>query len=180
MCQDTNDTAMWIIGVKTIQSEAPSMKDIHEIKARLTTLFAEQYFAVLATGTNDHIHTTLVAFAATNNLKTIFVCTPRATRKYTNLKRNPSVSLLVHNSANMATDIRQAMAVTVSGRAAEVPDHGLAEAQAVYLGKQPHMAGFVKSPNTAIIEVAVKRYDVVAHFQDVTILEIQKERIVQT
>jgi hypothetical protein len=42
------------------------------------------------------------------------------------------------------------------------------------------MAGFVKSPNTAIIEVAVTRYDVVAHFQDVTILEIQKERIVQT
>jgi hypothetical protein len=40
------------------------------------------------------------------------------------------------------------------------------------------MAGFATSPNTALIEVSVDRYDVVAHFQDVTILEIQKDRIV--
>lgn len=153
------------------------MKDIHELKARLTRLFAEQYFAVLATRTGDRIHTTLVAFAATDNLKTIYVCTPRATRKYTNLKQNPSVSLLVHNSSNMATDIRQAMAVTVSGDAAEVPENRLAAAREVYLGKQPHMSAFVRSPNTAIIEVTVMRYDVVAHFQDVTILEIQEDRM---
>ncbi len=55
----------------------------------------------------------------------------------------------------------------------------LETARAVYLAKQPHMSGFVTSPNTAIIEVTVGRYDVVAHFQDVTILEIQKDRIVQ-
>lgn len=154
------------------------MKDIHQLKTRLSSLFAEQYFAVLATRIGDHIHTTLVAFAATENLKTFFVCTPRATRKYTNLKQNPSVSLLVHNSANMATDIRQAMAVTVSGDAAEVPENRLEATRAVYLGKQPHMSAFVRSPNTAIIEVTVKRYDVVAHFQDVTILEVQEDRIV--
>ncbi|BBO70078.1 hypothetical protein DSCA_40080 [Desulfosarcina alkanivorans] len=154
------------------------MKDIRELKARLATLFAEQYFAVLATRSTDRIHTTLVAFAAADDLKTLFVCTPRATRKYSNLKLNPSVSLLVHNSANMATDIRQAMAVTISGDAAEVPENRLEGARRVYLGKQPHMSDFVRSPNTAIIEVAVRRYDVVAHFQDVTILEIREDRIV--
>ena len=154
------------------------MKDIHTLKASLLTLFTEQYFAVLATRTGDQIHTTLVAFAATEDLKTLFLCTPRATRKYTNLSRNPSVSLLVHNSANMATDISQAMAVTIAGSAAEVPDDRLDEARAIYLGKQPHMAAFVNSPNTAIVEVAVRRYDVVVHFQDVTILEIQDDRLV--
>ena len=153
------------------------MKDIHELKTRLARLFAEQYFAVLATRTGDQIHTTLVAFAATDSLKTLYVCTPRATRKYSNLKQNPSVSLLVHNSSNMATDIRQAIAVTVSGDAKEVPESRLAAAQQVYLGKQPHMSAFVRSPNTAIIEVTVTRYDVVAHFQDVTVLEIQENRI---
>jgi general stress protein 26 len=154
------------------------MKDIHELKTNLAALFAEQYFAVLATRTGDRIHTTLVAFAATDDLKTLFVCTPRATRKYSNLKQNPSVSLLVHNSSNMATDIRQAMAVTVSGNAAEVPEKRLEDARRVYLTKQPHMATFARSPNTAIIEVTVQCYDVVAHFQDVTILEIQEDRIV--
>lgn len=154
------------------------MKDIHKLKARLLTLFTEQYFAVLATRTGDQIHTTLVAFAANDDLKTLFLCTPRATRKYTNLKRNPSVSLLVHNSANMATDISQAMAVTIAGSAADVPDDRLEAAKAIYLGKQPHMTAFVNSPNTAIVEVAVSRYDVVAHFQDVTILEIRNDRLI--
>jgi heme iron utilization protein len=154
------------------------MKDIRQLKASLSTLFKEQYFAVLATRSSDQIHTTLVAFAATDDLKTIFVCTPRATRKYANLKQNPSVSLLVHNSSNMATDIRRSIAVTVSGTAEEVPAGRLEAARAVYLGKQPHMAGFATAPNTAIIEVTVGRYDVVAYFQDVTILEIQKDRIV--
>lgn len=154
------------------------MKDIRELKTSLATLFAEQYFAVLATRTGDRIHTTLVAFAATDDLKTLFLCTPRATRKYSNLKQNPSVSLLVHNSSNMATDIRQAIAVTVSGDAAEVPEKRLEASRTVYLAKQPHMDRFVRSPNTAIIEVTVQRYDVVAHFQDVTILEIQEDRIV--
>ena len=154
------------------------MKDIHQIKASLSTLFAEQYFAVLATRSGENIHTTLVAFAAGEDLKTLFVCTPRATRKFANLKQNPSVSLLVHNSSNMATDIRQSIAVTVSGTARETPTERRGAARAVYLAKQPYMAGFATAPNTAIIEVTVGRYDVVAYFQDVTILEIQKDRIV--
>jgi len=154
------------------------MKDIRQLKSSLSTLFQEQFFAVLATRSGDSIHTTLVAFAASDDLKTLFVCTPRATRKFANLKQNPSVSLLVHNSSNMATDIRQSIAVTVSGTAEEVPADRLELARAVYLAKQPHMSGFATSPNTAIIEVTVGRYDVVAHFQDVTILEIQKDRIV--
>ena len=154
------------------------MKDIRELKTQLAQLFAEQYFAVLATRSGDRIHTTLVAFAAADDLKTVFVCTPRATRKYANLKQHPTVSLLVHNSANMAADIRQAMAVTVSGRASEVPVQHLETARSVYLAKQPHMKAFATSPNTAIIEVSVDRYDVVAHFQDVTILEIRTDRIV--
>lgn len=156
------------------------MKDIRELKAALTALFAEQYFAVLATRTGDQIHTTLVAFAATPDLQTMYVCTPRATRKYSNLKQNPSVSLLVHNSANRATDIRRSIAVTVAGQAREVPESEIDAARSVYLGKQPHMRAFATSPNTAIIDVSVDRYDIVAHFQDVTILEIQHDRIVES
>jgi len=158
--------------------EALPMKDIRELKAQLSGLFAEQYFAVLATRSGDLIHTTLVAYAAAEDLKTIFVCTPRATRKYTNIKQYPSVSLLVHNSSNMATDIRRAMAVTVSGHAREVPEQRMQTALSIYLAKQPHMNAFAGSPNTAIIEVAVDRYDIVTHFQDVTILEVRHDRIV--
>ena len=153
------------------------MKSIHALKAELTTLFGEQYFAVLATRSGERIHTTLVAFAAVDDLKTVFVCTPRATRKYDNIKENQGVSLLVHNSTNQTTDIRQAKAVTISGTAAEVAADQLEQARGIYLARQPQMADFANSPDTAMIEIRVDQYDVVAHFQEVTILEIHKERI---
>lgn len=148
------------------------------LKADIAGLFDEQYFAVLATRAGDQIHTTLVAFAATDDLKTIFVCTPRATRKYDNLKQHPTVSLLVHNSANQPTDTRRSIAVTVSGSAGEVRDTQLADARAVYLARQPHMAEFAASPDTAVVEITVSRYDVVARFQEVATLDIQKDRII--
>lgn len=49
--------------------------------------------------------------------------------------------------------------MTASGTAEEVPAHRLEAARAVYLAKQPHISGFATSPNTAIIEVTVGRYD---------------------
>jgi hypothetical protein len=126
------------------------MKDIHQLKSSLSTLFREQYFAVLATRSGDQLHTTLVAFAATDDLKTLFVCTPRATRKYANLKQNPSVSLLVHNSANMATDIRQAMAVTVSGDAAGGSRKSV--------GSSPDRVSGQTAPHGQLCEVAQHRH----------------------
>ena len=156
-----------------------SMDSPEEIKSALRDLFAAQRLAVLATHDDDgQPYASLMAFAATDDLRFLLIATGRPTRKYANLKQHPTVSLLVHNSANMATDIRHAMAVTVSGRASEVPVQHLETARSVYLAKQPHMKAFATSPNTAIIEVSVDRYDVVAHFQDVTILEIRTDRIV--
>ena len=154
------------------------MKDIIRIKSLLTTLFMDQYFAVLATRSKDQLHTSLVAFAASEDLKKLFLCTPRATRKYSNLTQYSLVSLLVHNSANLAADIGQSVAVTVTGRATEVAGSGLEQARALYLAKNPHMAAFASSPETALIGVDVIRYDVVEHFQNVTILNIHEDRIV--
>lgn len=154
------------------------MKDIQTLKSTLSQLFAEYYFAVLATRAGDDLHTTLVAFTATQDLKTLFICTPRATRKYANLMQHPSVSLLVHNSSNQTTDIRQSIAVTISGKAGEVSPDRLEASRDIYLANQPHMSDFARAPNTAIIEITVNRYDIVTHFQDVTILEIQNNRVV--
>ncbi len=154
------------------------MKDIETLKSTLSTLFAEHYFAVLATRACDHLHTTLVAFSTTEDLKSLFICTPRTTRKYTNLMQYPSVSLLVHNSSNQTTDTRQSMAVTITGTATEVAPDRLKSARDIYLTKQPHMSDFTMSSNTAIVEITVNRYDIVTHFQDVTILEIQNNRVV--
>lgn len=154
------------------------MKDIIRIKSLLTTLFMDQYFAVLATRSQNFLHTALVAFAASADLKTLFLCTPRATRKYGNLMQYPSVSLLVHDSANLATDIGQSVAVTVTGSASEATGDSLEQARAVYLAKHPNLTVFASSPDTSLIAVDVSRYDVVERFQYVTLLDIHEDRIV--
>lgn len=157
------------------QDNGETMQDIDDRTEQLRELFAEQFFAVLATRSGDHIHTTLVAFAASEDLRTFFLCTPRATRKYANLKQHPTVSLMVHNSSNQASDTRQAIAVTISGVATEVPTEQLTAARAIYLSRQPHMAEFANSADTAMIEVAVNRYDLVCHFQEVRSVDIRQD-----
>lgn len=148
------------------------MKSIAHLESILLELFATQYFASFATHCGENIHSSLVAFVVTEDLKTLYLCTSRATRKYANIRKKPSVSLLIHNSSNAVTDVNQAVAVTVTGTAREVPEERLDLARALYLAKHPHFSGFVTSPNTAFIEVTVASYDVVTHFQDVVILKM--------
>ena len=151
-----------------------------KLKADIAALFNTQYFAVLAIRAGDAVHTSLVAVAAAEDLKTVFLCTPRVSRKYAYLKQHPMVSLLIHNSTNHPTDTEQAIAVTVAGHAHEVPDTERAQAKATYLDRQPHLHAFVEAPGTAMIKITVNRCEVVARFQDVTILDIQNDRILDT
>lgn len=154
------------------------MMNLGHLKSVLSELFATQYFASFATHSGANIHSSLVAFAATDDLKILYLCTSRATRKYTNVKKNPSVSLLIHNSSNEATDVNQAIAVTVTGTATEVTQERLAPIRALYLARHPHFSNFAASPNTAFIEVRVSSYDVVSHFQEVVTLNMESDRMV--
>jgi hypothetical protein len=43
----------------------------------------------------------------------------------------------------------------------------------LYLQKYPEMCDFAAAQNTALIKITVDRYEVVQHFQNVTILEIK-------
>ncbi|VGO16993.1 hypothetical protein PDESU_05587 [Pontiella desulfatans] len=146
------------------------MTTLEERKSSLARLLANQRFAVLSTQTEDGIHSCLVAFSANASLRTLLLCTPKATRKYTNLQGNPNVTLLVHNSSNQGGDITQAMAVSITGSAREVDDADRQASLDLFLSKHPHMAEFARTPSVAMIEVKIKRFDMVTDFQDVAIL----------
>lgn len=148
------------------------MKSIANLRLLLKELFATQNFASMATLHENGLHNCLVAFSVTEDMKTIYLCTPRTTRKYTNLLENPTVSMLIHNSSNKAADLKNAIAVTIAGQAEEVEDKDRRSARESFLGKHPYMKEFVLAPNTALIRVQVRRYDIVTHFQDVTILDV--------
>jgi hypothetical protein len=55
---------------------------------RIKNLFDSQSLAVLATQSNAQPYASLVAFAATEDLKQIIFLTPNTTRKYANIESN--------------------------------------------------------------------------------------------
>jgi nitroimidazol reductase NimA-like FMN-containing flavoprotein (pyridoxamine 5'-phosphate oxidase superfamily) len=142
------------------------------LKSTLGELFKSQYFSVLATRSDGRLHTSLVAFVATEDLDAIVFATPKATRKFHNLSAHPEVSLLVDNRSNDAVDIYNVTAVTVSGTAEALAGAGREDMLRLYLKKHPYMEEFVRSPNSALVRVNVRKYDVVTDFQNVMVLTI--------
>ncbi len=142
--------------------------DQDSIRKALHQLFRTQPLAVLATHDQGQPYANLVAFAAMQDLQLILFATPRATRKYANLTADPRAAMLVDNRSNAEADFQQATAVTATGTTAEVPASGHPYLLDIYLKKHPYLKDFVQSPSCAFMQLAVQRYVMVNHFQEVT------------
>jgi nitroimidazol reductase NimA-like FMN-containing flavoprotein (pyridoxamine 5'-phosphate oxidase superfamily) len=128
---------------------------------RVGGVLASQSLGVLATESGGQPHSSLVAIAVTDDLRHVLFCTSRETHKFRNLKANARVSLLVDTRSNRESDLSEALAVTVVGKAAEVQDADeLRRMTAIYLGKNGHLAAFANSPGNALVRVDVSAYQV--------------------
>lgn len=141
------------------------MKDESTLRQMLTGLFTSQKLAVLGTYGDTQPYCTLMAFAATDDLRILLVSTRRQTRKYANLLDHDRVSLLVDNRKNLDEDFNQAMAVTSIGQAREVTADERDRLLPIYLYKHPYLRGFLAAPDCALIKITVDRYLIVSHFQ---------------
>jgi nitroimidazol reductase NimA-like FMN-containing flavoprotein (pyridoxamine 5'-phosphate oxidase superfamily) len=144
-----------------------SLSGVKEVRDRIRKLFDSQRLAVLATHRGGQPYTSLVAFAASEDLGRLLFATTRATRKFANLSADARVSLLVDNRTNRTADFRRAMAVTGVGRAREVEGIDRAASLELYLRKHPHLEDFVAAPTCALLQVAVEAYYAVTRFQHV-------------
>lgn len=135
----------------------------------LRELLVSQRLAVLATQGDGQPYGSLVAFAATSDLKYLLFCTRRSTRKYRNLREDPRVAFLVDNRSNQDSDLQDATAVTATGRAEETTGAEKDRYVGVYLAKHPHLADFVRSPENALVRVEIEDY-VIGGFRSVTTL----------
>ena len=147
------------------------MNQLEQMKETLRDLLTSQQLAVLATHRDGQPYASLVAFAATQDLKELLFATAWTTRKFANLARDSRVSLLVDSRSNRDVDIHQAMAVTAIGTAEEVREADRGRYLEIYLAKHPHLEEFVKAPSCALIRVRVASYNLVSRFQKV--MEIQ-------
>ncbi len=148
------------------------MKDSHQLKRRLKELFDSQRLAVLATHHSGQPYGSLVAFAATDDLKHLLFATTRGTRKYANLSQDGRVAMLVDNRSNQEADFHNAIAATAIGRVEEVKGEEKEGLLGRYLVKHPYLKEFVASPTCAFLKLKVETYYAVSSFQEVMELHV--------
>jgi heme iron utilization protein len=137
------------------------------ILEQLRELFASQRLAVLATDHGGQPYLSLVAFAASDDMRQILFATNRDTRKFANLQANNRVSLLLDNRSNQVLDFSSAIAVTLLGVGEELREAERPVGEALYLAKHPHLEEFVTSPGCALVTVHLHSCYLVSRFQNV-------------
>jgi heme iron utilization protein len=134
----------------------------------LKELLVSQRFAVLSTQAGAGPYASLVAFWTSRDLSQVVFATMRQTRKFSYLIASPQVALLFDSRSNRDADVQEAVAVTATGKAAELTDeHARAAVSRPFLAKHPQLMSFVAAPGCALVSVVVDTYYVVTHFQSV-------------
>ena len=139
----------------------------------LGALFRSERFAVLATDDGGQPFTSLMAFAATEDLEQLVILSERTGCKYANLVANRRVALLIDDRDNQGSDIRDSVAVTAIGEAQEAGREEGAALLQIFLARHPYLATLAASPTCAIVRVQIRTYLVVSRFQEVVEWRIQ-------
>lgn len=150
------------------------MGEAEPLRARVRALLDGQRLAVLSTYGQGQPHLSLVAFVFDENLGRVAFVTPRETRKYANLAAHPRVALLIDNRSGSAEVFREAMAVTVVGRARELSRPRTEPLFEQYLARHPELADFARAATSAFVVVAVECYHTVTRFQHVETLRVAR------
>ncbi|MCX7004410.1 MAG: pyridoxamine 5'-phosphate oxidase family protein [bacterium] len=143
------------------------MKSGDDVIQEIHDLLATQSLGVLATSLAGQPYTSLVAFAASTDLRQVWFVTERATRKYQNVLADARAAMLVDSRSGAHRDFAQAVAVTLTGLVREARAEERATAQAVYLAKHPALQSFAGAPTCALMCLAVQRCLLVRQFQQV-------------
>ncbi len=143
-----------------------SMKKKEALLQDIKQLCCSQPFAVLATTSKNKPYTNLVAFACSNDLKTIYFPTKKNTQKHQNIMKNNEIALLLDNRQNKPSDFTQAITLTAFGTASEttIEKH---DAQQLLLTKHPDLAPFLKNKNCIILKINVDLYQWVDQFDHI-------------
>ncbi len=121
------------------------------IEETIHALFRVQRLAVLSTHSFGQPHASLVAFAASDDLRYLYFATARTTRKFHNLDVDPRVALLMDTRSNLESDIHTAIAVTATGRAGEVSEPDKEPGVRLCLSRHPCLQDFIRAQSCALI-----------------------------
>lgn len=151
------------------------MESDEGLRQLLRELLNGQKLAVLSTHNGGQPYASLVAFAFSDDLTSLYFVTPRTTRKFSNLQRDCRMALLITSSTNKETDFHEAMAVTLVGSAGEIQGPDKEAALDHYIARHPYLEDFARSPTCAFVRGSGGTYILVKDFQQVMELHLEHE-----
>ena len=115
---------------------------------------------VLATASEGEPHCSLMAYLPDESCREIYMVTHRNTKKYRNLRENPTISLLIDTRESRPDRNRaEAQALTVAGVFEEMKDSArLAHIQAELLVCHPHLETFMNDPDAVVMCIRVSSF----------------------
>lgn len=143
-------------------------KNPHEL---LSDLLTSQHFAVIATESKKQPYTNLVSFVCSSDFRHLFFPTKKQTQKFVNITKNNHVAVLFDNRENTPSDLSEAVTITAIGQAKVLTRHRDAIV-ILLLQKYPTLSAFLKDPSCVIIDVKVKTYQIVQHFEKIQVLKM--------
>ena len=150
------------------------MAELSRVKEQLRHVLESQGVAVLATHAEKGPYTSLVAFAATDEMRRLVFSTARSTRKFRNLSADSRASMLIDNRDNTPADFASAAAATAVGTCVEMAGEERATLAPLLVQRHPQLASFVDSPSCALMAFEVEVFMLVRRFQQV--VEIRPNR----
>lgn len=141
---------------------------------KMKALVKEKDICVLATVSAGNPHCSLMAYLTDEDCREIYMVTYRKSRKYENLIKNPSVSLLIDTREDHRGSRRpEAKALTVSGTFQKIDDEAKrARIRSGLMGRHPHLKEFMNHPDAEIMCIRINSFLLLdgltdAHFEAV-------------
>jgi len=140
------------------------------LRNTVEALLRTEKFGVLATSGEEGPYTSLLSFVVSDDLRSIIFATSSMTGKFRNLMSSPSVSFLVDNRGARGGEIMEIETLSAIGEAYVLTDKQSSFLKGRLLQKFPDLGSFLADPETAIVEVKVKKYIMVSRFQEAAVL----------
>ncbi len=127
---------------------------------RIKALVKEKDICVLATVAGDKPHCSLMAYVTDDECREIYMVTHKESRKYENLMKNRSVSLLIDTREEHPGSRRpEAKALTVSGTFKKIDDKNKKiQVRSKLLDRHPHVKEFLDHPDAEILCIRVESF----------------------
>ena len=151
------------------QKHQVSQKEREAYLTWLWQFLAERRTLILATCNDSVPACNLMGFVLASAECSLALATPKETAKYVAMLRNPWVSLMALDALALEQDLERGTAVTLDGEAVEIRGASEREPWEIAFTKaNPRLEDFVKSPQSALFRVDLRRVVSVTNFQQLS------------